>query len=180
VLARVADDPIPTAGECLQWMKERGQPDHLVVHVTKVRDVALRLAGALNDQGSSLNAALVEAGALLHDIAKGLPGHEALGSAMARGRGYLRTAALIAQHAEIVWDEESRVDEAAVVFLADRMVSGPDLVGVEERFRRWRAKNGDRPDILAKLEARYAMAGAVEAAVAKVLGKPVMSALDQS
>lgn len=177
VLAAPGEDAVPTRAQCLGWMTARRLPDHLVAHVSRVRDVALRLADALAAKGIQLDRALVEAGALLHDIAKGLPRHEALGSAMARARGYRRTAALIAQHAEIVWDERSRLDEAAVVFLADRMVSGPDFVGIEERFRRWRDKNQGNPDLLRNLEIRYAMARSVQAAVEQALGQPVMTAL---
>ena len=71
--------------------------------------------------------------ALLHDVSKGTPGHALAGAGLMSQLGYPELAPLIAQHNDL--EEPSRTDEAAVVFLADKLRRGAAPVRVTERFR---------------------------------------------
>ena len=56
---------IPTASECLEILKKNGCSDEVVAHCKAVRDVAIKMAHL-----AKADIALVEAGALLHDIGR--------------------------------------------------------------------------------------------------------------
>lgn len=56
---------IPTASECLEILKKNGCSEDVIAHCKAVRDVAIKIA-----QLAKADIALVEAGALLHDIGR--------------------------------------------------------------------------------------------------------------
>ena len=56
---------IPSAKECLDLLQKCGCSEAVITHSQVVRDVAMRIAACTN-----ANTALVEAGALLHDIGR--------------------------------------------------------------------------------------------------------------
>lgn len=93
-------------------------------------DIVCALAAA----GLCLDETRIYAAALLHRRLERHAGH-----APGRGRGsgpswgYPELAPLIAQHNDL--EEPSRTDEAAVVFLADKLRRGAAPVRVTERFR---------------------------------------------
>ena len=60
-------------------------------------------------------------------------GDAVAGAGLISQRGYPELAPLIAQHNDL--EEPSRTDEAAVVFLADKLRRGAAPVRVTERFR---------------------------------------------
>lgn len=49
-------------------MKEHGLPDERIDHSVKVADLALRISDLMIDDGMEVDKALVEKGALLHDV----------------------------------------------------------------------------------------------------------------
>lgn len=173
-------DPVPGEAECLAMLDETGVGADLRVHILKVTDVAVRLARALQARGVSLDLDLVRAGALLHDVAKGKPDHEAEGARRVRDRGWIRTAVIVAQHADLPWDEGSMLDEAAVVYYADRLVGGPELLGVEERFRRQRAKYGNDAVKIRRVDAKEKHARFIESIFARALGADPMDIVKES
>src|SRR4030042_7140607 len=61
---------IPTTVECFSLLQQYNVPVHIVRHSRVVHGVALYLCQELNRHGESLDQSSVEAGALLHDIAK--------------------------------------------------------------------------------------------------------------
>lgn len=61
---------IPTREECFELIRRYRMLPHIVQHSKLVAKVALLIARKLNSHGQNLDLALVEAGALLHDITK--------------------------------------------------------------------------------------------------------------
>jgi len=115
---------------------------HILRHSKLVANVALLIARELNKCGQNLDLALVEAGALLHDIAKTLcldtkENHAHSGGELVRALGYHSVADIVRQHIwldpEVVASEV--VTEAALVNYADKRVKHEEVVGIEERFR---------------------------------------------
>lgn len=98
------------------------------VHGRAVAAEALRIAQALP---LPLDGELLTSAALLHDVARKEEDHARLGAAWLRELGYDKAAELAAQHHD--WAGEA-VDEAAVLFLADKCVREDRRVTVEERF----------------------------------------------
>jgi uncharacterized protein (TIGR00295 family) len=56
---------IPTSSECLEILKNNGCSEEVITHCKAVRDVAIKIAHL-----AKVDLALVEAGALLHDIGR--------------------------------------------------------------------------------------------------------------
>jgi putative nucleotidyltransferase with HDIG domain len=123
---------IPTDAECFRLLSQRGTPQPVVEHCRAVAAKADELAAALIKQGVQLDSALIHAGALLHDIAKGSPGHAKLGAAWLVVAGYPRVAKIVADHEFL--PEPIVIDESAVVNLADKLIQGTKEVSLEERF----------------------------------------------
>jgi putative nucleotidyltransferase with HDIG domain len=100
------------------------------------------IAGKLNSVGGRLDLALVEAGALLHDITKTISietkeNHAKTGSELLASLGYPVVANIVRQH--ICLDSKSfapgAVTEAQVVNYADKRVKHEEVVDIEDRFQ---------------------------------------------
>lgn len=97
-------------------------------HCRAVASEALRIADALPVE---LDRELLESAALLHDVARGEKDHARLGAAWLRELGYAEAAALVARHHDLL---SETIDEAAVLYLADKCVREDRRVSIEERF----------------------------------------------
>ena len=97
-------------------------------HCRAVAQEALRIADALP---LPLDRELLCAAALLHDIARREPQHAALGAAWLRELGFDGAAALTERHHDL---QDAGLDEAAVLFMADKLIREDRRVGLEERF----------------------------------------------
>ena len=115
---------------------------HIVRHSQLVTDVALLIAHKLNSVGEHLDVALIEAGALLHDITKTVSiqtkeNHAKTGGELLASLGYGAVANIIRQH--ICLDSGSSdpdaVTEAEVVNYADKRVKHEEVVDIEDRFQ---------------------------------------------
>ena len=108
-------------------------PEETAEHCRAAARAAMDIVCALAAAGLCLDETRIYAAALLHDVSKGTPGHALAGAGLMSQLGYPELAPLIAQHNDL--EEPSRTDEAAVVFLADKLRRGAAPVRVTERFR---------------------------------------------
>jgi hypothetical protein len=88
----------------------------------------------LNRHGGSLDPDLIHNAALLHDIGKGQPAHEARGGEMLAGLGLSRLAPIVASHRDVPPPASHQLGEKEVVCLADKLVRGSQRISVQERF----------------------------------------------
>jgi uncharacterized protein len=133
---------IPTREQCFELIRRYQMLPHIVRHSALVTDVALLIARKLNSRGHHLDLALVEAGALLHDITKTIciqtkENHAQTGGELLVSLGYPAVADIVRQH--ICLDPESSdpeaVTEAEVINYADKRVKHEEVVDIDERFR---------------------------------------------
>ena len=133
---------------------------HIVRHSELVTEVALLIARKLNRCGQHLDLALVEAGALLHDITKTISietkeNHAETGGELLTSLGYPVVADIVRQH--ICLDpgssEHNAVTEAELVNYADKRVKHEEVVDIEERFQDVLERYVKKiPSLLARLE----------------------------
>lgn len=123
--------PALTDAVCFSLLRAAGADEKLMAHCLAVAEQAVRLCDAVHQKGLSLDRELIGRAALLHDLAKGRPRHPALGAVWLTELGYPDEAALVRQHNE---PEAPGLNEAAIVFLADKTVRGDTLVTLEDRF----------------------------------------------
>jgi len=144
-------------------------PKRGIAHGLAVAAVALRVGRALNRCGGRLDEELLYNAALLHDIGKGQPQHEARGSEILRKLGLTDLAKIVAAHRDIPPLLSQGLTEKEVVCLADKLVRGEKSIPVVERFAEKLALfDGDAKAcraIRARLENALALQGLVEQAV---------------
>lgn len=131
---------IPSSQQCLSVMVNHEMPAHIQEHSHQVARIAVGLGRCLNRQGAGLNMELLEAGGLLHDIAKVHcfrtgENHGLVGGNMVRQMGYPQVADIVEDHVRIaVSDLQHPVTESLVVNYADKRVKHTEVVTLEERF----------------------------------------------
>ncbi len=149
---------IPKAEECFLLLKRFEVPEHIIEHSRRVHGVASYLCRVLNDHGERLDQALVEAGSLLHDVAKMRTlstggNHSQAGARLLRELGFPEVAEIVRQH--VVLDagmHHERITEAEVVHYSDKRVKHTTVVPLLERFRDLKKRYGKSPEALAWLE----------------------------
>jgi CTP:molybdopterin cytidylyltransferase MocA/HD superfamily phosphohydrolase YqeK len=156
---------VPTPTECEAILSVH-QPDERVVrHSRMVGLVAHRLAVALAERGAfphgfHIDPMLAQAAGLLHDLAKGKPNHADAGAQLLRELDLSTVADVVALHTDYPFTAP-KLDEAAIVYLADKLVSGDRFVGLEQRFHRSFERFQGNPDALASASRRRATAEAI-------------------
>jgi putative nucleotidyltransferase with HDIG domain len=119
-------------------LKQYGTYPNIIAHSRQVARVAVFLAKALKEQKIALNLHLIEAGAILHDIAKTYsiehPGvqHTEKGAKWLERLGYPELAEIARFHVDL--PDELKIDEKTIVNYADKRVKHHIIVSLEERF----------------------------------------------
>ncbi len=162
---------VPDPDACRRLLAEHRVPPHIQRHSERVAWVARWLAEALRRHGAAtVDPALVEAAALLHDIAKAtclgtLDNHAVEGGRLLRDLGYEAVAAAVERHVAIgAWDPEGPVTEAEILNYSDKRVLHEDLVGLAERFADLLVRyGGGRPEAERRIRENWAVARGLEA-----------------
>ncbi|SNS10183.1 CTP:molybdopterin cytidylyltransferase MocA [Humidesulfovibrio mexicanus] len=180
LLAR-RDIPTPVEAEALLRLYDtcgRG-----LGHGRGVADAALAMAGALAATGVALDLELVESAALVHDIAKGRPRHEAAGAALLDSLGFGRVARIVEVHRDIAPDAAPRIAERELVYLADKLVRGATPVSISARFQEKLDRYAQDPEACAAIRRRLGnaldMARRIEAAAGAPLHRIVPGVPEQ-
>ncbi len=146
---------IPKKEECLSLLEQYKTPAHVVRHCHKVNEVALKIANALKEKGFDMNLELLEAAALLHDIARIHENHGAKGAEIALKHGYSGVADLIKCHMFYVTDPLKKdITEQDILCLSDRMVKEDKYVGIEKRMQAVLDKYRDDPLVVNRIRQR--------------------------
>jgi molybdenum cofactor cytidylyltransferase len=124
---------IPTRDECEVILTSTcGVSEEVMSHSRLVERVARTLTEALCQAGERLDAGLISAGAMLHDIAEG--GKNDAGVRILDEMGYSPVARIVAGHIDMGVEENAPVSEREVVYLADKLVEGDRLVSLHQGF----------------------------------------------
>lgn len=148
----------PNRGQCLILLRNAAVPPHIQNHCFVVAELAVYLGSLLNEIGSRLDLQLLEAGALLHDIAKAQTlgtgtRHEDVGAQMLDSLGYSMVSTIIRDHVNLNREGlEGPLTESLIVNYADKRVKHDQLVSLEARFVDLIQRYGRSPDHRAWLE----------------------------
>lgn len=169
---------LPTAEDCVKLLVTTFSAEMpLVDHCRKVAKLSVFLAKQLNEAGCRLDQDLIEAAALLHDLAKGKPNHAAEGARILGEMGYPDVARIVAVHMDITVAKEESVGAAEVLYLADKMTSRNRYITVEKRFApRIRAATST-PEIHQAVAVRLENALKIKIRLEKILGRPLYKIL---
>jgi molybdenum cofactor cytidylyltransferase len=169
--ARLINDGFPTESECRLLMDEiQALPPAIAAHNRAVAVVARRLAEALNAAGVRLNIELARTAALLHDIVRDRKDHAQAGARLLESHGFCRLAPIVGAHMDLDVIADQPIDEAQVVYLADKLVLGDRRVDLEQRFARKIEKFGQDASVLEHIERRRENARRIQAKVERITG----------
>jgi CTP:molybdopterin cytidylyltransferase MocA len=157
----------PTEAECNAIFSALAVPDAIRRHGRAVALIALNLTNRLNACGHTLDPHLVRAASLLHDIAKGQPAHATAGAAIVTDLGFPELGHIIGQHMDMDFVGDSP-SEAAIVFLADKLVKEDRRVSLEERFQSAFERFFNQPEALRGATRKYATARAILSAIERL------------
>lgn len=155
---------------CEELMYAADVPERTVAHCRRVAEKAGEIADALNKEGYAVNRERITKAALLHDIARAERDHGRVGGQWLCDLGYRELYELVAVHHELLPVE---INEAAVLSIADRCISGSEELSIDERFARSEIKCTDAAARAAH-RARYENAKALKALINRACGETII------
>jgi uncharacterized protein len=155
-------DLIPSRQTCLSLMEQYGMLPHIKDHSLQVARISVCLGKNLKARFPELNLDLVEAGALLHDIAKtetirNRGNHAQIGEKMVRALGFDTLAPIVAQHVRLedAYFHNKWIDEVVLVHYADKRVRHDEVVDLEERFEYLVKTYGHSQEVVERIKTLY-------------------------
>jgi putative nucleotidyltransferase with HDIG domain len=132
---------IPSREQAFLLLKKYSVPEHIVAHSEQVAKIAVFLGKKISDNGQEVNLPLVEAAALLHDIAKKISidnpekRHVLEAVKILEAEGFPEIAKIASEHglSNILEGSFSSI-ESKLVYYADKRVKHGSIVSLEERF----------------------------------------------
>ncbi|MFW9951637.1 MAG: HD domain-containing protein [Candidatus Thorarchaeota archaeon] len=161
-------DILPSPEIAFELLKRKKVPFLVRKHSIKVAEKALEIAKSMKNFNP--NIALIEIGAILHDIGRSEThgfNHALIGGKILREMGYPKVLARICEthilggldleDAKTVGLPEKdylpQTLEEKIICLADKMMAGTKEVTIEQRFQKWFSKYG-KTEILIKAKKR--------------------------
>lgn len=161
-----AAKPEMTRGRAEALLALYGTPEDVRRHCRAVAELAGELSSELGLDGE-----LAFCAGLLHDIARTEKNHAASGAELMERLGYPELGKIISRHHELGGAEHT--DEAAAVYIADKMLCGTRRVSIEERFKQSLAKCTSEEAVRANRR-RYAEAAELQKIINKKCGRSVI------
>lgn len=149
---------IPTNSQCIGMLSANNVPERVRNHSLLVARTAVHMAELLNSKGYSLDTKLIEASALLHDIARGRHNHAEAGAELLIKEGFGEISEIVRQHMKPDANERGRISEITVVYLADKYSDEDKLVPLEQRFNRKKDLFLNDSSALQSIEENYEIA----------------------
>ena len=146
--------PVPSMDECYELIRRYDMLENIIRHSEQVMNVAMALVANLRDP-RVVQASLVQAAALLHDIAKTMTigsrelRHDLIGGRMMREMGYDAIAEIVDSH--VVFEgfrPEGDLEERELVFYADKRVMHDRIVSIDDRVDDLVRRYGVNPRIV--------------------------------
>jgi len=164
---------IPTVRECMTLMRKTFAVEKPILdHCQKVARVALRLGRELITAGHQIDLELVAAASLLHDLARKESDHAARGAQTLNEMGFPAVAEIVGSHIDIRISDEEPISAREIVYLADKLVQGDQIVLMEKRFREKMEHYANVPKASAAIELRFANAFKIKQRLETIVGKP--------
>jgi CTP:molybdopterin cytidylyltransferase MocA/HD superfamily phosphohydrolase YqeK len=178
---RVTTSDRLTGYECRVLMERvRKLPRPLIDHCHRVACVAVALAEAVNSSGGGVDVALIESAAWVHDVARLEKNHADAGAHLLHTMGFPAMAALVAVHMDLSVSPDTPLDEAQIVYLADKLVAKTTVVGLAQRFDAKLKKQDQDPTVSANILQRRRAALIIQSKVEQTCGETTHQILNRS
>ncbi|MFZ5969222.1 MAG: DVU_1551 family NTP transferase [Bacillota bacterium] len=164
----------PSRKECYAILNHYNVPDHIVKHCIKVARISMDILYNLKDAAYELDGAALEAAALLHDMARREKNHAQVGTMILKNMGYEHVGHIISTHTDIDVDENKKITENEILYLADKLVKEDQFMLLEERLQQYLKAYRDDLEALRKIKKRYDAAEKIMKKIEKISGKGIM------
>jgi molybdenum cofactor cytidylyltransferase len=175
-----ARERVPEPAACRKLLARLQTPAPVVAHSVSVAGVARRLGAALRTSGVCLDLKLLEAAALLHDIARATPAHADAGAGVLDAESYPRVAAVVRYHMQLPGQPPDLPGERELLYLADKLTVGSRTVDLDGKRERAEAEFASDPEALDAARARLEAARVIGARIESLTGQPLSASLDGS
>ncbi|MGN1388806.1 MAG: histidine phosphatase family protein [Bulleidia sp.] len=138
-------------------------PEPLERHMKAVRDTCAELISELK---GAYDAEALEKGALVHDLLRALPNHAGRTADLLTNEGWLDIADIVRFHDDEGYLEQTPLNEADLLYYADKITREDQRVSLAERFEASRAKCRS-DEAMRHHDARYRKALGIEAKIQK-------------
>ena len=159
----------PDREECYCILNGYNVPDNIIKHCIKVSQMALHILNQLNQNGYNFNEDIIEAAALMHDMARGSKDHAKVGAEILTSLGYEYIGNIISTHMDIKVDEKEDITEKEILFLADKLIKEDKALSLENRFASCLLNNNFEAS--SKIKERFGEAKKIMKKVEKIIGK---------
>ncbi|MGI6752480.1 MAG: HD domain-containing protein [Anaerovoracaceae bacterium] len=165
---------VPDKKLCLEMLDEYGTPPNVISHCQAVTNTAMKIGSGLCTNGYMLNLGLLQAAALLHDIARVEDEHWVRGADIVREKGFPEVAELILPHMTYApANGFQRIKELDILCLSDRMVKDDKYVGLETRMQFVLDYYKDDPVAFERIKAKIGINKLLRKRIEKIIGKPM-------
>ncbi|MGI6151095.1 MAG: HD domain-containing protein [Christensenellales bacterium] len=123
---------LPDRQECDRIFWECSTPKKVVRHCVAVAEYARSIAKKLHAAGFAIDEAAVFFAGLLHDCKRAEPNHATAAADYLASKGYAELGKLVAAHHDL--PEPVSLDEAAILYYADKRMREDQKVTLAERF----------------------------------------------
>lgn len=147
-----------------------GTPLRVRRHCEATASVCMKLALALRQRGERIDLPLLHGSALFHDVCKHVPDHVRAGERFLRLHGFPLLAEIAACHRDL---PPLPRREAALLHLADKLVSGTEIVSLDTRKEIMRIRYGMDPNAWLAVRERFAAARKTARKIERRTGQPL-------
>jgi len=170
-LCRLAErERLPDPEACRALEERHGTPAPVAAHAETVAVVAGRLGAALRAVGVCLDLRLLEAAALLHDLARAERRHAEVAADVLVREGYPRVAAIVHRHMDLPV-VPAVPGEAELLYLADKLTVGAEITDLARKRARAEARFSGDAEALAAARDRLDKAAVVAGQVEELAGR---------
>lgn len=163
---------IPTEKECYAIIKNANTPVKVFNHCKQVAQLSSAIGNYLIRSGCQMNLELIQAAALLHDLAKGEPHHAQVGAKMLVN--YPEVAQIVAEHTDICLNPaDQSLTEKEIVYLADKLVKDDQIVSLQARFAGLLEKYKSNQEVFRKIRLRLTNAERIQARIEQIIQMPL-------
>ena len=152
----------PDAGYCARILDWACTEPDCRAHMEAVAAVAEEICTACLPRaamnGITLHPDTIRGAALLHDVLKGMDHHAKRGQQLLEALDMPEVAALVGSHVDLLPEQLTDLNDALILFLADKLIRGDRRITLEEHFSIKRRELEGNPAALKGMEKREKMA----------------------
>ncbi|AET66942.1 uncharacterized MobA-like protein [Desulfosporosinus orientis DSM 765] len=165
---------IPSENECNALLKNSNTSVQVINHCQQVALLSVVISSYLVGRGCPLNIDLIQASALLHDLAKGVPDHAQVGADMLNK--YPEVAQIVAEHTDICLNSTNQsITEKEIVYLADKLVKDGHIISLQARFSGPLEQYRNNCKVFNKIMLRLSNAQLIQSKIEQIIEMPLQN-----